>query len=186
MQKFTEYHDQRETNESKIYIAQRLLCNGYDVDEDLIDQVLEEGASATRYSVEVNYRSKAKEVLQAYAKIALGYVSAALKQSGYHVKHVYDEQPLRIMVSSRNWDDGEWIGIVTFNPDHEGGCFVISKGFYNKDRRTSSVQSSKRCDGDSAAEITKELRNMMHGLKDKPDRHREKLKAVPLKRGPKK
>ena len=182
---FTEYYDNRENEDAKMYIAERLLCNGYDVDEEAIDQILNEGASATRYSVEVSFRSKAKEVLQAYAKIALGYVSAALKQSGYHVKHVYDEQPLRILVSSRNWDDGEWVGIVSFNPDHEGGCFVISKGYYNRERKTASIQSSQKCSGDSAAEITKDLRNMMHHLKDKPDRHREKLKAVPLKRGPK-
>lgn len=182
---FTEYYDNRESEDAKLYIAERLMRNGYEVNEDEIDCTLNEGASATRYSIEVNYRSKAKEVLQAYAKIALGYVSAALKQNGFHVKHVYDEEPLRIMVSSRNWDDGEWIGIVSFNPNHEGGCFVISKGFYNKERKTASIQSSKKCSGDGAAEITKELRNMMHDLKDKPDRHREKLKAVPLKRGPK-
>lgn len=182
---FNEYHQDRESEQTKLYIAERLICNGYEVDEDLIVSTLNEGATATRYSVEVNYRTKAKEALQAYAKIALGYVSAALKQSGYHVKHVYDEQPLRIMVSSRNWDDGEWIGIVSFNPDHDGGCFVISKGFYNKERKTASIQSSNKCNGDSASEITRELRNMMHDLKDKPDRHREKLKAVPLKRGPK-
>ena len=90
------------------------------------------------------------------------------------------------MVSSRNWDDGEWVGIVSFNPKHDGGCFVVSKGFYNKERRTASIQSSSKCQGDSAAEITKQLRNIMHSFKGKKDRHQEKLKAVPLKRGPKK
>jgi hypothetical protein len=138
--------------------------------------------TATRYSIEVNYRSNVKDALDAYAKIVLGYVGAAMKQNGYHIKQVYEEKPLRIIVSSRNWDDGEWAGVVTFHPEEE--CFVISKGFYNKDRRTTSVQSSKKCDGDSAAEITKELRNLMHGIKGKPDRHAEKLKGVPLKRGP--
>lgn len=146
---------------------------------------LDEATTATRYSIEINYRSTIKEVLEGFAKICLGYVSAALKQNNYHVKQVYDEKPLRLMVSSRNWDDGEWVGIVTFNPDHDGGCFVVSKGFYNKDRRTVSVQSSHKCEGDSASEIAKDLRNIMHDLKGKADRHQEKLKGVPLKRGPK-
>ena len=147
---------------------------------------LNEATTSTRYSIEINYRSKIKENLEAFAKIVLGYVSAAVKQDGYHVKHVYEQSPIRIMVSSRNWDDGEWVGIVSFNPDHAGGCFVISKGFYNKDRKTASIQSNKKCDGDSAADIAKELRNLMHSLKGVPDRFKEKLKAVPLKRGPRK
>lgn len=144
-----------------------------------------ESTTATRYSIEVNFRSKIKEALDHFAKIVLGYVSAALKQNNYHIKQVFEEKPVRIIVSSRNWDDGEWVGMVSFNPDHEGGSFVISKGFYNKDRKTISVQSNQKCKGDSAADIAGELRNLMHGLKDKPDRHQEKLKPVPLKRGPK-
>jgi hypothetical protein len=92
---------------------------------------------------------------------------------------------LRILVASRNFDDGEWVGVVNFNPQHEGGAFVISKGFYNRDRRSVSVQSSKKVDGDSAAAITTELRNMMNGLKGQKDRHQEKLNPVALKRGPK-
>ena len=155
------------------------------LDNWLKSYFLMEASTTTRYSVEVNYRSNLKEIAEGFAKIALGYVSAAMKQNGYHIKHVYDEKPLRILVSSRNWDDGEWVGIVTFNPDHDGGCFVVSKGFYNKDRKTTSIQSSQKCSGNSAAEITQELRNIMHDLKNKPDRHQEKLKGVPMKRGPK-
>jgi hypothetical protein len=151
-----------------------------------LQSVLTEATTATRYSVEVNYRSNIKEVAKAFAKIALGYVSAALKQDGYHIKHVYEEEPLRILISSRNWDDGEWVGCVSFNPDHEGGCFVISKGFFNKMRKTLEIQSKKKCEGDSAADITKTMRNIMSELKGKPDRRREKLKGVPMKRGPKK
>lgn len=146
------------------------------------ETVLEEG-TGSRYSVEVNYRSDIKAVLDAFARIVLGYCSAALKQDGYHVKHVYEQKPLRILVSSRNWDDGEWVGIASFNPDHN--CFICSKGYYNKDRKSVSVQSTKKCSGYSAAEVAKELRNLMHSVKDAPDRHREKLKGVPLKRGPK-
>ena len=145
-----------------------------------------EATTATRYSVEVNFRTTFDEINEAFAKIALGYVSAAMKQDGYHVKQVFDEKPVRILVSSRNWDDGEWVGIVNFNPEHEGCCFVVSKGFYNKDRKTVSIQNSKKCDGDNAAEVARELRNTMHTLRNEKDRRQEKLKPVPLKRGPKK
>lgn len=144
---------------------------------------LTEAAETSRYSVEVNYRTTSKEALEGFAKVALGYVSAALKNHGYHTKHVFTEKPLRLLVSKRNWDDGEWTGVVTWN--HEHNCFVISKGFYNRERRTVSLQQSQKCTGDSAAEVAKELHNMMHNLKDQPDRHLEKLKPVPLKRGPK-
>ena len=137
----------------------------------------------TRYSVEVNYRTKTDDVLKHAAKIVLGYASAALKKNDYHVKQVFEEDPLRILVSARNWDDGEWVGVVSWQPKKR--CYVVSRGFYNKDRKTVSVQQSKDCNAENAAEIVKEVRNMMHSLKDKPDRHVEKLKKVPMKRGPK-
>ena len=137
----------------------------------------------SRYSVEVNYRTKIDEILDGYAKICLGYVSAALKKYDFHVKHVFEEKPLRILVSARNWDDGEWSCVVSWHPKNKN--FVISKGFYNKDRKSVSVQSSQHIDADNASEITQQVRNMMHDLKDKPDRHVEKLKRVPMKRGPK-
>jgi hypothetical protein len=139
----------------------------------------------TRYSVEVNYRTKTEEVLGAFAKIALGFVSAGMKKRGYHVKQILDEKPMRIIVSSGNWDDGEWVGIITYSIKERSGCFIISNGFYNKDRKTVSVQRSEKCKNETPAEMVKELVNMMHGLKDKPDRYKEKLKRVPLKRGPK-
>jgi hypothetical protein len=138
----------------------------------------------TRYSVEVNYRTRSREVLRGFAKIALGYVSAAMKKRGYHVKQVFEEDPPRIVVSSRNWDDGEWVGMIHYRVADQ--CFVVSNGFYNRDRRTVSVQRSERCSDDTPAEMTKSLLNLMHRLKDEPDMHREKLKPVLLKRGPKK
>lgn len=153
--------------------------------KDWFAHYLNESTTATRYSIEINYRSNIQEVLEHFAKIVLGFVSAGLKQNDFHTKHIYDTNPIRLLVSSRNWDDGEWVVVVSFNPDHDGGCFVVSKGFYVKERRTVSIQSSKKCSGDSAADITKEVRNMMHDLKDKPDRFKEKLKGVNLKRGPK-
>jgi len=138
--------------------------------------------SDTRYSVEVNYRSTVKEVLNHAAKVSLGYASAALKKADFHVKQVFEEEPYRILVSNRNWDDGEWVCVASWNP-HEA-CYVVSKGFYNKDRNTVSVQESQKCNAESAAQITNEIRNTMHNLKDVPDRHIQKLKKVPLKRGP--
>lgn len=137
----------------------------------------------TRYSVEVNFRTRTDEVLKQAAKITLGYASAALKKWDFHVKQIFEQEPYRIMISMRNWDDGEWVGMVTWNPEHK--CYVIAKGFYNKDRKTVSVQSSSKCEAENAAEIAQKVKNMMHGLKDTPDRHVEKLKKVPLKRGPK-
>lgn len=139
--------------------------------------------SDTRYSVEVNYRTTTKEVLSHAAKITLGYASAALKKNDYHVKQVFEEEPYRIMVSSRHWDDGEWVGMASWNPKE--CCYIISKGYYNKDRNSVSVQQSKKCDSESAAQIASELKNMMYNLKNVPDRHIQKLKKVPLKTGPK-
>jgi len=138
----------------------------------------------TRYSVEVNYRTKSVEVLKGFAKIALGYVSAAMKKRGYHVKQVFEEDPPRIIVSSRNCDDGEWVGMIHYRASES--CFVASNGFYSKDRKTVSVQRSEKCSDDTPSEMTRSLLNMMHKLKGEPDRHKEKLKPVLLKRGPKK
>ena len=139
--------------------------------------------SDTRYSVEVNYRTTTKEVLNHAAKITLGYASAALKKLDFHVKQVFEEEPFRILVSARNWDDGEWVCVCSWNPKEN--CYIVSRGFYNKDRLSVSVQHSKKCEAENAAQITQEVRNMMHNLKDVPDRHIQKLKKVPLKRGPK-
>lgn len=150
----------------------------------LSEEHLNEAVEVSRYSVEINYRTKKEEVLEGFAKICLGYVSSALKKHGYHTKHVFTEKPLRLIVSSRNWDDGEWVGLVSWNGNEE--CFVISKGFYNKNKRTVNIQKSEKCSNDSAAEIAKGLNNLMSSLKGEPNNHIEKLKPVPLKRGPKK
>lgn len=147
------------------------------------DVVIVEASEHTRYSIEVNYRTKPDEVLENMAKIVLGYVSASMKAHNYAIKHVYTEKPVRILVSSRNWDDGEWVGIVMWNSQHH--CYVVAKGFYNKDRRTVSIQSHEKCAGDSAADISKHIYNVMHSLKGEKDKQQPKLKPVPLKRGPK-
>lgn len=142
--------------------------------------------SNTRYSIEVNFRTNTKEVLEHHAKICLGYVSAALKHADFHVKQVFDDGVIRILVSSRNWDDGEWIVVVSWNPHHN--CFFITKGFFNKLQKNVSYKKETpvRCDADNASDITQKVKNLMHQLKDQPDKHIEKLKKVPLKTGPKK
>lgn len=142
-----------------------------------------ESVDVSRYSIAINYRTEPEEVLDSYAKISLGYVSAGIKQYGYHTKHVYSEEPFRLLVSSRNWDDGEWVGIVSW--DHKNKCFVMSKGYFNKINKSVSVISTKKCAGKKAGDVVKELHSMMQDLKEEPDRHREKLNPVKLKRGPK-
>lgn len=153
-----------------------------DIKERLIP-LLELSTAATRYSIEVNFRTDIDQALASMAKICLGYVSAAMKKYGYHVRQVYDEEPIRILIASRNFDDGEWIIVISWNPKHEGGSFILSKGFYNRDRKTVAIKSSVKT-GDSAAEITTQANNEMNHLKTQKDRHYPKLKPIPLKSGP--
>jgi hypothetical protein len=148
------------------------------------NNVLSEAIEHTRYSVEINYRTKKEDVLSGFAKITLGYVSAALKKEGYHVKLIFDEEPYRIIVTARNWDDGGWCALISYN--HKLDMFVLSKGFYNKSKKTVSVVDSEKIDGDlNASSMTYKLKNVMDDIKHKPDNHKEKLKGINLKRGPK-
>jgi hypothetical protein len=146
-------------------------------------KILNEVASSSRYSVEVNYRTDLKEFIEGFAKISLGYISAAMKNCGYHAKIYFNDHPYRVFVSTRNWDDGEWVGVVVFNPDKK--CFVLAKGTYNKDRKTVSIDSSRECAGKSAAEVVRELRNHMEKLKKDKPRGSSTLEPAKLKRGPK-
>lgn len=146
-------------------------------------KILTETTQTSRYSVEVNYRSNLTEVMDAFAKLVLGYVSAGMKNCGYHTKVMFTDKPFRVMISTRNWDDGEWVGIATFNHDH--GYFVIATGTYNKDRKTVSIQTSRRSSGTAAAEIVRELRNLMEDLKRSKPRGSSTLNPAEMKRGPK-
>ena len=138
----------------------------------------------SRYSIEVNYRTSKNEVLDAWAKLVLGFVSAALQREGYHVKRVYSQQPLRILVSTNNWDDGSWTAILMYNPHHE--CFVISSGFWNKERSTVSIQrDTGKCAEDTSATLVTKMLNFMHGMKKREPRLINSLKPAPMKRGPK-
>ena len=139
----------------------------------------------SRYSVEVNYRTSKKEVLDAWAKLVLGFVSAALQREGYHVKHVYAEKPMRILVSTNNWDDGAWTAMLMYN--HTNECFVVSSGFWNKDRRTVSIQrDTGKCAEDTASALVGKMLNFMYDLKKRDPRKINTLKPAVAKRGPKK
>lgn len=139
--------------------------------------------NSSRYSVEVNYRTSFEEVVDNYAKLTLGYISAGLKQVGYHVRNLYNEKPYRIIISTRNWDDGEWVGVLMFNSKERK--FKIAKGYYNKDRKSVSVQISHDATGNTASELCKEMRNIMEKLKRQNPRGSNTLEPAPLKPGPK-
>lgn len=144
---------------------------------------LNERVETSRYAVEVNYRTTIDEVNHGFAKIALGYISAALKKMDYHVKLVFSEKPLRIIVSSRNWDDGEWVGMISYN--NTLGCFIISKGHYNRIKKTIHVTSSEKITGaiDSAS-MAEKLKTEMDKIKLLPDKKRSEIQ-IQMKRGPK-
>lgn len=145
--------------------------------------LINEAVETSRYAVDVNYRTTMEESNHGFAKIALGYVSAALKKMGFHVKLVFSEQPLRIIVSSRNWDDNEWVGMISYNSSL--GFFVLSKGYYNRSKKTVTVMSSSKLDGPkSASNMAEKLKKSMDELKSAPARKNSEIK-MDLKRGPK-
>lgn len=138
--------------------------------------------NTTRYSIEMNYRTTKNDVLNGYAKLTLGYLSAAMKNHGYHIKHVFNESPIRICISTRNWGDGEWTCVVSFNEKLEK--FIISKGFYNKLTKSVAIQKIDDCKTTSAADLTKEVLSFMHTLEKEPNKP-PKLNPPKKKRGPK-
>lgn len=141
-------------------------------------------SSGTRYSVEINYRTSIDETLKHFAKICLGYASAGLKKDDFHVKQVFDDDMPRILVSARNWDDGTWTVVVSWNPHQKS--FYISKGFYRKDMKIVIKQGeSVKTDASNGGEVVTKVKNLLHSLRDKPDRHVVKMRGIPLKRGPK-
>lgn len=137
---------------------------------------------SSRYSIEHNYRTNLSEVLENYARLTLGYISAALK-AHYHVKLVLNSKPLRIIVSTKNWDDGERDAIISF---HElSKRFIFSKGFYNKGSRTVSLDAiHKTLEGNSASDLVKEILPMLHVL-EKEEQKPPELKPLKHKTGPK-
>jgi hypothetical protein len=144
---------------------------------------LNEVAERSRYAVEVEFRTTLDEADFGFAKIALGYVSSALKKMGYHVKLVFSEKPLRVIVSSRNWDDGEWVGMISYNTAQK--VFVLSKGHYNKSDKSVSVKNSSDIKGPiSGQSLSEKLKGTMDEIKKLPPHKRQELN-IHLKRGPK-
>lgn len=147
------------------------------------DKIMTEAHQTSRYSIEVNYRTNIEEVMNECARLQISYISAGMKAVGYHTKLMLTDKPFRVMISTRNWDDGEWVGICCFN--HSDSCYVLAQGHYNKDRKTVSIQKSSKCMEKSAAEVVKKMRNLMEQLKKESPRDSNSLKPVNLKRGPK-
>lgn len=132
-------------------------------------QHFNEGSQNSRYSVEVNFDTIKSDCLISYAKIILGYISAAMKKMNYHVKMVFSAKPLRVIIASRNWDDGEWVGMVSYNEEKD--YFTISKGFYNKLNKSVAIQETQIIkDPVNAKIISYKLRDMMKDLEGKKDR----------------
>lgn len=145
--------------------------------------LLNEKVESSRYAVEVDFRTTMDEANFGFAKIALGYVSSCLKKMGYHIKLVFSEKPLRIIVSSRNWDDGEWVGVISYNS--QLNMFVLSKGYYNKSDKSVSVQSSKEIGKPySGHSMSEKLKSTMEDLKRLNPRKKAEINLT-LKRGPK-
>lgn len=151
---------------------------------ELIEHNLLLESDKSRYSIEVNYKSGIDEVLKAFAKISLGYVSASMKKKDMHVRHVFNVSPPRIIVSPRGFYDGEPSGIIAWNANKK--AFFIADGIYDKEFNTIKIrkESIKKCEGTTAAEIAKELADLMEDVKERPSEI--KLRGVKKKRGPKK
>lgn len=133
------------------------------------NQQFDEGSQNSRYSVEVNFDTTKEDCLVSYAKIMLGYISAAMKKMNYHVKLVFSVKPLRLIVASRNWDDGEWVGMISYNDEND--YFTISKGFYNKMKKSVDIQETQKINNPVNAKIVSyKLRDMMKDLEGKKDR----------------
>jgi hypothetical protein len=147
-----------------------------------MEEIFLEGSQTARYSVEVGYRTEIQEAIESFVKITLGYVSAAMKKHGYHCKIVISENPYRVIVSSRNWDDGEWTGIASF--DYKENCFIVGEGTYNKERQTVSVVKKEKSKGKSASDVVKELKEAMESLKRKAGVDNSALDGPEMKRGP--
>lgn len=144
--------------------------------------LLNEKVESSRYAVEVDFRTTIDEANFGFAKIALGYVSSCLKKMGFHIKLVFSEKPLRVIVSSRNWDDGEWVGMISYNS--QLNMFVLSKGYFNKSDKTVSVQNSEKIDRPhSAQHMSQKLKELMDNLKKQPARKQNPI-TINLKRGP--
>jgi hypothetical protein len=142
-----------------------------------------EKVEASRYAVEIDFRTTMDEANFGFAKIALGYVSSCLKKMGYHVKLVFAEKPLRVIISTRNWDDGEWVGLISYNSSLN--TFVLSKGYFNKSDKSVTLKKSVDIEKPySGQNMSEKLKSLMDFLKKEPKVKPPEI-TVSLKRGPK-
>lgn len=145
---------------------------------------LTETSQHGRYSVEVNYRTSLEEVIENFAKITLGYVSSAMKRSGYHCKNILDKKPFRILIGSRAWDDGEWVAVLVFYS--KKNQFYICEGTFNKGKKTVSVHKNHAIDLTRAADLTKEIKTVLDKLENLEPIRLPDLKPLPRSAGRKK
>ena len=92
-QKIDDHAEQKVDRDEFLRICEEYFAStlrgGMITHHEYLQENLTEAVETSRYAVEVNYRTTSKEALEGYAKICLGYVSAALKNHGYHTKHVF-------------------------------------------------------------------------------------------------
>jgi len=127
-------------------------------------------SQSSRYSVQIDFQTTAEKAHDDFAKLVLGFLSAALKAKNFQVKKVFEKEPIRIVVSSRNFQEGEIIAVVSHHNDDS--CFVYTKCYYNKDRETATKISSEKIPGDnSASSIFKFVYAKMNSIKDEKPHH---------------
>lgn len=141
--------------------------------------------TGVRFAVDINYGTDMGEVIDHYSQLCLGYLKKAFNNHGFPVKQVYSVKPYRLIISTRQWQDREWVGIVNF--DEPTSSFVWHEGLYDKGRKTAGIPdgASKKLSGKSAAALFDEIMPLLRALKDKPLRYGENLKPALRKRGPK-
>ncbi|NCA14845.1 MAG: hypothetical protein EBS89_12080, partial [Proteobacteria bacterium] len=71
------------------------ICGDMRTIHEFREANLVEAVETSRYAIDVNYRTTGEEALEGFAKICLGYISAAMKGHGFHTKHVFTEKPTR-------------------------------------------------------------------------------------------
>jgi hypothetical protein len=143
--------------------------------------IVSEAVQNVRYSVEVNYDTSQEDAVSGFTKICLGYISAALKKMEFHTKIILTQKPFRVIVASRNWDDGEWVGMISYNDELD--CFVVSRGYYNKMNKTVRVEKTVQMPLEySAKDISKYVFQMMKDLKGVKDKHSPEHRKVHLRK----
>lgn len=158
----------------------------------LSSQLLNEDRQVSRYSIEVNYRTTAKEVKKSFAILVLGYVMASMKRNNFFVKHVYETDVPRIIVTEKGWEDGRFVVSLYFCL--VSNKFIFAEGIYRKRlyQKNASYQPEKVTEikteptnHTSASALSEEMLNRLHRIKGQ---NLDKIPLNPIKRktGPQK